>query len=313
MEELERISRADRESDPDRLRKDVAEFWKTHVLSRIPTPKWENWGDHDLPLLSNPSAVQTTWMLDCQGTPTRAMETAAFETRSQSTVKFVGVTYPKGTVPAAFLICFRHTAKATDFPNAGVLLRRGVGDYLTGRMQLARQISASGKNVVAVVPVAVGSSGEFENNEQFVTSCLKEINKELFSGSVLPPLLLACNSDGIEKMHRFLINCPGLRAKVKAIFDLDGSKVIAARGITLSGTGAQVFRYSGLNAPPQGKTESEIAYLNRTMGASPAWIPLPLSRWEKHGRYNGPNDANWLHHFIPTCMVQHGLATASAL
>jgi hypothetical protein len=291
--------------------KDPETHFRNHLLQRIPTPKWENHGDHDLPLLASPEALRIKRTMMFGGVASRLMATHAFETRPGSTVKYVGVAVPANTVPDAYMICFRHSAQAKDYPGGLGLLTKGVGDYLTGRMQISPQISASGKNIAAVVPVAIGGSGEFEFNEKFITSCLEEIEKELFNISrPLPPLLLYSNSDGIIKMDRFLKNCPKLAAKVRAIYDMDGSHVIAARGITLTGLKARVFRYDGAGALKPAIKEGESEFLSRTMGTNPARVPLPFDRWVNHFRYTGNlNDKNWLHHFIPTCMLQHGLVS----
>lgn len=314
--------------------KDPATHWKTHVLQRIATPTWENHGDHDLPLLGAPSALHTRWLIDFGGVANRDMETFAFETRPQSIVKFIGVAVPKGSVPSAYLICFRHSAQQKDYPNGAGLLTKGVGDYLTGRMQFSQQISTSGKDIAVVVPVAIGGSGEFESDQKFISQCLQEIETELFNVSrPLPPLLLASNSDGLLKMARFIQNCPQLVVQVKAIYDFDGSRVIAAAGITLAGGKARVFRYDGSNALQPAKGESELAFLSRTLMANPARIPLPYDRWEKHFRFlpnikqklaDSKTPVNeksmwrermhdWLHHFIPTCMLTHGLVNTPGL
>lgn len=295
---------------------DPATYFRTHLLKRItPTPVWQNHGDHDLPLLTLPEDLRTTWIMDFKGAANRAMTTYAFETKPGSTVKYIGVTAPSGSAPDAYLIYFRHSARGSDYPNGAGLLEKGVGDYLEGRMQVSRQISASGKNVAAVVPVAVGGSGEFESSEEFVTKCLQEIDRELTGTTrTLPPLLLASNSDGIQKMNTFLTSCKGLVGKVKAIYDFDGSKVIAARGISLAGViKGRVFRYDGSGALTANQKESEASFLLRTLNSNPARIPLPFSRWVNHGWYHGTGDPNYLHHFIPTCMLHHGLASTPGL
>ncbi len=296
-------------------KKPTAEYWKSNLLHKIQAPAWQNWGDHDLPLLAAPQDLGSIWPIAFGGTDERRMDTFAFETRPGSTVKYIGVAVPKSCTPDAYLLVFRHSAKDKDYPGGNGLLAKGVGDYLTGRMQISQQISVSRTNVAAVVPIAVGGSGEFENSEKFVTQCLNEIERELFAvARPLPPLLLSSNSDGIIKMNNFLANCTGLRSRVKAIYDFDGSRVIAARGITLTGVkGAQVFRYDGLGAMPRINHESDAAYLARTMNSNPARVPLSITRWRSHFRYNGEKDENWLHHFIPTCMLQHGLVSTSCL
>jgi len=181
-------------------------------------------------------------------------------------------------------------------------------------MQMSPQISASGKDVAVLVPIAVGGSGEFESDEAFITQCLSEIEAELFGIKRTVALLLASNSDGLKKMNNFLMNCPTLRSRVKAIYDLDGSHLRDSPGISMAGIkGAKVFRYDGRSALTRNKGESDIQYLTRTMTGNPSRVPLPPPRWVGHNRY-GPQynpeiNEHWLHHFIPTCMVQHGLVS----
>jgi hypothetical protein len=71
------------------------------------------------------------------------------------------------------------------------------------------------------------------------------------------------------------------------------------------------------------------------MNQNPARVPLALSRWRQHNRFgevrpgdnprirhkkgdpnneaHTPADFNWLHHYIPTCMLQHGLVSTSGI
>lgn len=334
--------RSRREVDPDKSDlegpgrgKDPATHWRYgHVLRKIPTPAWKT-RDGNLPLLPAASNVKTQWAIAFSGVPSAEMVTYAFETKPKSTAKYVGVTVPKGGRPDAYLLYFRHSAQAKDYPGGAGLLEMGVGDYLEGRMQLSRQISASGKRVAAVVPIAIGGSGEFESSEAFVRQALADIDKELYgSGGALPPLLLACNSDGITKLNSFIDNCPGLARTAKAIYDFDGSHLRSGPAVHKAGAGTLVIRYDGPAAARPARGEAQTAFLARMMGAKPSRVPLPYDRWAggagvpPHGRYKAasaePADPkqkdpyrqerhNWLHHHIPTCMLTHALSVTPGL
>ena len=101
--------------------------------------------------------------------------------------------------------------------------------------------------------------------------------------------------------------------------------MIRARGITLlNAGGARVFRYN--QGPP-------LAAAGRGLGSNPVHIPLPFDRWSRHFNFSpswleerdDPKTKparkeqlrvqiqNWLHHFIPTCMLQHGLASSGGI
>ena len=313
--------------------KDPATHWRSgHVLRKIPTPKWQT-RESNLPLLPAGANLQARWPISFGGVPNAEMVTHAFETKPGSTAKFVGVTVPKGGRPDAYLIYFRHSARSTDYPGDAGLLEMGVGDYLEGRMQLSRQISASGKRVAALVPIAVGGSGEFEVSEGFVRQALKDIDKELYGeGGALPPLLLACNSDGITKMNNFIDKCGGLAGATKAIYDFDGSHLKSGPSVHKAGGGTFVIRYDGPAAARPNRGEPQTAFLARMMGAKPARVPLPYDRWGSgtppHGRYKAASEEpldpkakdpyreerhNWLHHHIPTCMLTHALSVTPGL
>ncbi|MCB1805056.1 MAG: hypothetical protein KDK04_05490 [Candidatus Competibacteraceae bacterium] len=285
----------------------LASHWKTHLLHRLSTPRWET-RSGPLPLLASPAALAQRALLEWGGNSPREMATFAFETRPGSAAKFIGVAVPKNARPSAYLIYFRHTARANDYPGGAKLLSLGIGDYFEGRMQICRQVAASGKNVAVILPIALHSSGEFESNATFITQCLKEIQNNLFDGAD-GPLLLACNSDGIIKMNAFLKNCPGLLKKVLAIYDFDGSRVIAARSISLMGQKARVIRYDGEGALKPLLHEPVNIFLARTMTMNPARVPLAHERWISHPNYpQARPDEHWLHHYIPTCMLHHGLS-----
>jgi hypothetical protein len=330
VQEVERVSR-DRDSAAKQ------DYWASHFLRRLPTPKWQTRQDN-LPTLANPGALHHEWRIHFAGGSAPEMDTYAFEATPKAMVKFIGVVVPKGVRPTAWLIYFRHSAQQKDFH--GNLLELGVGDYLVGRMQVAKQIALSGKNVGAIIPVAFGSSGEFEGNQAFVTQCLHEIETSIYGSPIKPALLAASNSDGIFKLQRFLHGCPALVARLKGIYDFDGSYVRGAGAITLAVSGARTFRYAGAPSPTQeswAQREAEESFLLRTMNQNPARVPLALSRWREHNRFkevrpfDNPNsrhkkgdpenevragnaaDANWLHHHIPTCMLHHGLVSTPGI
>jgi len=290
---------------------DRAEHFKTHLLRRISTPKWET-RDTGIPLLADPKLVAAQELLKWGGRSLNDIDTFAFETRPGSSTKFIGVAARKGGRPNAYLIYFRHSARATDYPGGAGLLSLGIGDYFMGRLQICPQLAASTANVAVILPIAVGSSGEFESNAQFVAQCLKEIQAELFGGSD-GPLLLAAYSDGIFRLNSFFKNCRSLMGKVLAVYDFDGSYRRGAESITLADTKARVFRYDGANAVPSLPHESVSLYLARTMAMNPARVPLMMrvqgkqsfDRWKEFAR--SINDTDDLHSYIPSCMLHHGL------
>ena len=323
-------------SPPERTEKPKGDYWATHFLRRIPTPKWQTRHEH-LPILANPDELSREWRIRfLDHNSARPMDTFAFEAAPKATVRFVGVTAPKGIRPTTWLIYFRHTAQAKDF--SGNLLAMGAGDYLLGRMQVAKQIALSGKNVGAIIPVAIGSSGEFAGNQAFVTQCLREIEASIYGSVTHPTLLAASNSDGIFQLQKFLRGCPALVARLRGIYDFDGSFRVGTGGITLAVKGARTFRYEGAHSPTSNNFlpgESDEAFLFRTMSQNPARVPLALSRWRSHPRFKevrplddpkirpkkgDPNneahdmkDFNWMHHHIPTCMLHHGLASTPGI
>lgn len=320
---------------PDRDRAPKQDYWASHFLRRLPTPKWQT-RHENLPTLANPNELHREWRIRFSMTSSREMETYGFEATPKAVVRYIGVAVPKGVRPTAWLIYFRHTAQAKDF--SGNLLELGAGDYLVGRMQVARQIALSGRSVGALIPVALGSSGEFAGNQPFVTQCLHEIETSIYGSSSKPALLAASNSDGIFQLQKFLRGCPALSARLKGIYDFDGSFRVGTGGITLAVRGAQTFRYEGAHSPTPETWpahETDEAFLFRTMSQNPAHVPLALSRWREHNRFKevrplvdpkvrpkkgDPSneahtlaDFNWLHHYIPTCMLHHGLVSTPGI
>ena len=298
---------------------DPATYWRNRpksMLRRIPTPIWRIRKDQNLPLLTSTTSVDMGGVLDFPGPgPEGTMDTFAFETRPGSAVKYVGVASLPGKVPDAILIYFRHTVQDKDFHDENTLLETGVGDYFVGRMQVCRQVLRSKKNIAVVIPICMGGAGEFASNVAFVEQSLADITRELFPSLNRPlPLLLADNSDGIKPLNDFLTNCRNFIPRIKAIYDFDGSLVIAARGVSLMGIGnARVFRYR--QSSPGAAGDSRQIY-------------LPYDRWKRHFNFvpqwqadladkktspalrisTAKHVQDFLHGLIPTCMLQHGLA-----
>jgi hypothetical protein len=320
---------------PDRDETPRQDYWASHFLRRLPTPKWQT-RHENLPTLANPTELDREWRIRFASGSAREMETFAFEASPKAAVRYIGVTVRKGVRPTAWLIYFRHTAQAKDF--SGNLLEMGAGDYLVGRMQVAKQIALSGKSVGAIIPVAIGSSGEFAGNQPFVTQCLHEIEASIYGSTSKPSLLAASNSDGIFQLQKFLRGCPALVARLKGIYDFDGSFRRGTDAITLFVSGARTFRYEGAHSPTPETFpahETDAAFLFRRMNQNPARVPLALSRWREHNRFNevrplddpkvrhkkgDPNneahtlqDFNWLHHYIPTCMLHHGIVSTPGI
>ncbi len=318
--------------EPDRPSKE--EHWKTHFLRRLATPKWQT-RHENLPTLASPVELSREWRMRFSGGTSREMQTFAFEATPKAVVRYIGVAAPKDARPTAWLIYFRHTAQAKDF--SGNLLEMGAGDYLMGRMQVVKQIALSGKNVGAIIPVAIGGSGEFAGNEAFVAQCLHEIETSIYGSSTKTSLLAASNSDGMFPLQKFLKGCPRLVARLKGIYDFDGSHRVGTGAITLAVSGARTFRYEGRLSPtPKDfSNETDESFLFRRMSQNPARVPLALSRWREHGRFrevrpnhdpklrhkkgdmrneaDGEKDNNWLHHHIPTCMLHHGLVSTPGI
>ena len=297
----------------------------SNLLTLIDTPTWGDWGFRDLPLLANTLTVRNDWEMNFGGPPGGSVKTLAFQAKEGAGVRYIGAALPSGcTRPKAYLIYFRHSASGTDYPGGKDVLEKGIVDYLVGRMQIAKQVGASGKDVAALVPMARPGVGlnEFTSNQTFVSECLAEIDKTITGAErELPPILLASYSDGLGPMHDFLNACKNLRQKVRAIYDMDGLLVVRYRGITLTDvTGAQVFRYVGSSSPPLGPKQDKQAYIVRCMSQHPGIVPLPYSRWVNYGPHladavPGDNTAHtwWLHYFIPACMLQHGLENTAVL
>lgn len=292
-------------------------------------PAWEDWGYKDLPQLSNSKAPEITWEFTYgpPGQP-RAMNTRAYECDKGLGIPHIGIAWPAGvTQPSAYLIYFHHSIgqEGADYAAAGVRFKKGIGDYLIGRMKGMDQIAYSGKNVCMVVPEPTfAGQGAFENNEKLVTEALKEIDADLGAGETrdLPPLLVASYSDGLGRLNNFMNSCPNLRKAVRAVYDFDGLYVGRYAGITgmnWAKGGAKVFRYVGNSSPAMAPKENHLAYLTRCIGQAPSVVPLPKSRWVNHPHY-GEFKTNpvwagqwWMHFYIPSCMLLHGLTNTNGI
>ena len=291
-------------------------------------PGWEDWGYTRLPQLIHNKVPEIDWELTFGGASQfRAMDTRAYTCDRAMGTPHVGISWPMGVKkPSAYLLYFHHSIgqEGTDYVPSGVRFKKGIGDYLIGRMKGMDQIAYSGKNVCLVVPEPTfAGQGVFSYNEKLITEALKEIDADL-SGETrdLPPLLTASYSDGLERMQHFMENCPSLRRTVKAMYDFDGLYVKRFAKYTLANWaegGARVFRYVGNSSPPFANKETKLGYLTRCINQSPKIIPLPKSRWVNHPHYDeftkNPNWANawWMHFYIPSCMLFHGLANTDGI
>jgi len=299
------------------------------LLTRMPgEPKWEDWGYDNLPPLSTDKAPETIWELPFghTGSP-RKMNTRAYACDKAMGTPHVGIGWPDGvTKPSAYLLYFHHSIgqDGADYASGGARFAKGIGDYMIGRMKGMDSIAWSGKNVCLVVPEPTGSGqGAFENNEKLVTEALKEIDADVTGETRdLPPLLVASYSDGLGRMNSFMNSCPNLSRTVQGMYDFDGLLVTRFAGITLSNWakgGAKVFRYVGNSSPALAPKETRQAYLARCISQPSKIIPLPKSRWVNHPRYaefttNAVWAARWwMHFYIPSCMLFHGLANTDSI
>ena len=289
-------------------------------------PAWEDWGWTGLPQLAHSKVPEIDWELTFGGSGLRAMNTRAYACDKAMGTPHVGVGWPAGvTKPSAYLIYFHHSIgqEAADYASGGVRFKKGIGDYLIGRMKGMDQIALSGKNVCMVVPEPTFGGQAFETNEKLVTEALREIDADLTGETRdLPPLLVASYSDGLGRMNSFMVNCPKLRSTVKAIYDFDGLYVGRFAGITLSNYakgGAKVFRYVGNSSPGFVARETKLGYLTRCINQSPKIVPLPKSRWLNHPHFDEFKTkaawaaAWWMHFYIPSCMLYHGLANTDSI
>jgi hypothetical protein len=299
------------------------------LITRMPgDPAWADWGYKALPQLSHAKVPEMVWELTFGSADSpRAMSSRAYECDKALGTPHIGIGWPSGvTRPSAYLIYFHHSIsqEGGDYAPADVRFKKGIGDYLIGRMKGMDQISCSGKNVCLVVPEpTLGGQNAFENNEPLATEVLKEIDADLSAGESreLPPLLLASYSDGLGRLNNFLNSCPNIRRLVRGVYDFDGLYVKRFASITLSNLGgAKVFRYVGNSSPGfLTKNEDKLVYLNRNINQTPKLIPLPKSRWVNHPHFpefttNAIWAAQWwMHFYIPSCMLRHGLANTDSI
>src|SRR5262249_52820773 len=125
-------------SPPEREEKAKPDYWASHFVRRIPTPKWQT-RHEGLPTLAQPNEINRVWRMHFGTGSMQDVETFAFEVKPKAVVRFIGVAVPKSGRPTAWLIYFRHTAQPKDFN--GNLLEMGAGDYLMGRMQVVKQLA----------------------------------------------------------------------------------------------------------------------------------------------------------------------------
>jgi len=291
-------------------------------------PAWEDWGYDNLPQLDFSQAPDITWELPF-GDPgsSRSMNTRAYACDHALGSPHIGVGWPTGvTKPSAYLIYFHHSIgqEGHDYDTGEARFKKGIGDYLIGRMKAMEQVGCSGKNVCVVVPEPIfGGQTAFESNDKLATEALKEIDADLTGETRdLPAILVASYSDGLKRMDNFLNHCPTLSHKVRGIYDFDGLYVKRFADITFSDyakAGVPVFRYVGNSSPWFNPKETQLAYLTRCISRSPKIIPLPKSRWVSHPRFvefkANPIWAEqwWMHFYIPSCMLFHGLSETDSI
>lgn len=291
-------------------------------------PGWEDWGTDRLPQIIHSKEPEIDWELTlAEPGQLRAMDTRAYVCDKALGTPHIGISWPLGLKkPSAYLIYFHHSIgqEGTDYVPAGVRFKKGIGDYLIGRMRGSMQVALSGKNVCLVVPEPTfAGQGIFSYNEKLIAETLKEIDADLSEETRdLPPLLVASYSDGLGLMEHFMENCPGLRKSVKAMYDFDGLYVKRFAKYTLSdwaNGGARVFRYVGNSSPPFAGKETKLGYLTRCINQSPKIIPLQKSRWVNHPHFDEFKkkpawaESWWMHIYIPSCMLFHGLANTDGI
>lgn len=303
-------------------------FATDRLLTPMPgDPGWEDWGYKDLPQLSNYKVPEIVWEMTFGApSPPRAMSTRAYVCDAAMRTPHVGIAWPAGvTKPSAYLIYFHHSIgqEGGDYATASVRFKKGIGDYLIGRMRGMDGIAASGTNVCMVVPEPTFGQPVFETDDKLTTEALKEIDADLCGETRdLPPILAASYSDGLGRMNNFKNNCTGLSKMVRGVYDFDGLYVTRYASITLTDwakAGAKVFRYVGNSHPQMLPKETQLAYLSRCMNLSTRVIPLQKERWVNHPHYREfETDAGWaakwwMHFYIPSCMLAHGLANTDGI
>jgi hypothetical protein len=303
------------------------------LLKRLPSvPDWQTW-QAPRPLLSFPNQAGFFWDMQFTGAESRPVTTFAYECDPQLKTKHLGIAMPVDcNLPTAYLIYFHHHNLGGYHPSD--FLFKGIGDYLVGRIDIKRQLSQSGKSVVAIVPEpAVGSTcGIFATNETLIQKAIQEIDEDITGVKrPMPPLLLAAYSSSIAELQTFWKHCRNLRGQVKAIYDFDGAALGAFRGFTMhdwaTSFSTQVFRYEGATGPQPSKKQlqsptgfgiSELdMFVINNVSKVPSIIPVPIQRWKNHPEANTgtftTNPMGWIHNIVPSCMLAHGLTMTSGI
>ena len=293
------------------------------------SPPWEDWGHTNLPPISHSQVPEIVWEMTFGGGGDQPdMSSRSYACHKKLGTPHIGVGWPTNAGPPdAYLIYFHHSIgqEQASYASSAARFRKGIGDYLIGRMKGLDQIARSGKNVCMVVPEPTfAGQGIFDHNAQLVAEVIKQIDADITGGEGRDdvPLLLASYSDGLERMDNFLTNCRTLRTRVRGVFDFDGMLVTRLSRVTLltiAKEGAKVFRYVGNSSPGMLPHENPQAYLARCVNRQPFLIPLPKPRWVNHPHYgefkSNASWANswWMHFYVPSCMLQHGLANISTI
>jgi hypothetical protein len=278
--------------------------------------------EFDARQLAMPDDVTRSWPIQFGGSAERTMVHWYYECPANAKTFYIGVCLPQGVRdPDAYLIYFHHPIIQDPSPYKSRIdhLKFGIGDYLFGRFQLARQVATSGKNICLVIPSPdFAMQGEFLTNEKFAIEALKQIDSDVLGipSNDHAPLILAGYSGGAKDLGRFMSGMPTLASKVKAVYDFDGDWIRDFRNTTfgsMAAKGVQVIRYKGGTAPePSGSVDPDRS-LAMTVAGNPMNVPLPASRWRSHARFPKRPDGWWMHHYIPTCMLKHALRATTFL
>jgi hypothetical protein len=290
---------------------------------------WQAWNHDMLPPLLSPTTVDHDWELNLGGYDgERPMESRAYLCNRVAGTPHIGVAWPQGvTAPSSYLLYFHHGIgqEAADYAQPDVRMDKGIGDYFIGRMRGMQQVARSGKNVGLIVPQPTfAGRGFLGSSEATIMEVLQEIDLDLSGGKrrELPPLLLASYSNGLEPLCHFMNAYPTLRQKVVAIFDFDGMLITGRPYDNLThwaSGGLRVVRYVGRSSPARRPKETNEGYLGRLSSLAPELVALPQSRWVKHPQYfefkKSPTWAAswWMHFYIPSCMLYHGLSTTNGI
>lgn len=293
------------------------------------TPNWQTFSAPKQKL-TFPHQAGFFFRLQFPGASIRPVSTFAYECDPKLQTKHIGIAIPQNcTMPKAYLIWYHHDSLKGD------LLLKGIGDILLGRFDVVGQLAQTGKDVVIIVPEPKPGphiAGVLSSDETLIQQAIQEIDQDITGISrPMPPLLLAGYSSSIRELVRFYEHCPNLRGKVKAVYDFDGILLTEFRGVNFhdwaTNYPTQVFRYTGVAGPAPTKkelsgvndigiTEADM-FVFRNASRVPSIIALPIQRFRNHvdsklAIFN-TNPAQWLHTFIPTCMLAHGLSVTSGI